>query len=49
MDDMIAMSKDLVEHTLHLKETFELLRKYKMKLNLEKLYLVDWENSQSLY
>ena len=36
VDDMITKSKDPVEHMLHLKETFELLRKYKVKLNLEK-------------
>lgn len=30
---MITKSKDLAEHTLHLEETFELLRRYKMKLN----------------
>lgn len=28
--------KDLAYHTMHMKETFELLRKYKMKFNLEK-------------
>lgn len=36
VDDMITKSKDPTEHMMHLKETFELLRKYKMKLNLEK-------------
>lgn len=30
VDDMITKSKNLVEHTWHLKETFELLRKYKI-------------------
>lgn len=30
---MITKSKDLAEHTLHLEEIFELLRRYKMKLN----------------
>ena len=36
VDDMIIKSKDPAEHTKHLEETFELLRKYKMKLNPEK-------------
>lgn len=35
-DDMITKSKDLAENTRHLNETFELLRKFKMKLHLEK-------------
>ena len=35
-DNMITKSKDLAKHTRHLEETFELLRKFKMKLNLEK-------------
>lgn len=36
MDDMITKSKDPEEYVKHLGETFELLRKYKMKLNPEK-------------
>lgn len=36
VDDMIIKSKDPAEHTKHLEETFELLRKYMMKLNPEK-------------
>lgn len=33
---MITKSKDLAKHIMHFQKTFELLRKYKMKLNLEK-------------
>ena len=33
VDDMITKSKSPNEHVMHLEETFELLRKYKMKLN----------------
>lgn len=33
MDDMITKSKEPMEHILHLEETFELLRRYIMKLN----------------
>ena len=36
MDDMITKSKSPNEYVKHLKETFGLLRKYKMKLNPEK-------------
>lgn len=36
VDDMITKSKVPVEHMMHLKKTFELLRKYKMKLNPKK-------------
>lgn len=36
MDDMITKFKELAEHIQHLEETFELLREYKMKLNMEK-------------
>ncbi|XP_024036260.1 uncharacterized protein LOC112096786 [Citrus clementina] len=36
VDDMITKSKVPKEHVRHLEETFELLRKYKMKLNPEK-------------
>ncbi|XP_052288620.1 uncharacterized protein LOC127899311 [Citrus sinensis] len=36
VDDMITKSKIPEEHVRHLDETFELLRKYKMKLNPEK-------------
>lgn len=36
MDDMITKSKELAEHIQHVEETFELLREYKMKLNIEK-------------
>ena len=33
IDDMLANSKKRFNHTKHLEETFELLRKYNMKLN----------------
>lgn len=33
VDHMITKSNDSTEHTLHLEETFELLKRYKMKLN----------------
>ena len=36
VDDMITKSKISKEHVGHREETFELLRKYKMKLNPEK-------------
>ena len=36
VDDMITKSKEPAEHIHHLKETFELLRRYKMKLNPKK-------------
>ncbi|XP_052292054.1 uncharacterized protein LOC127900839 [Citrus sinensis] len=36
VDDMVTKSKIPKEHVRHLEETFELLRKYKMKLNPEK-------------
>ena len=36
VDDMITKSKEPRDHVKHLKETFELLRKYEMKLNPEK-------------
>lgn len=36
VDDMITKSKTQVEHLTHLNETFELLKKYMMKLNPEK-------------
>ena len=36
VDDMITKSKELRDHVKHLEETFELLRKYQMKLNPEK-------------
>lgn len=36
VDDMITKSKIPAEHMMYLKKTFELLRNYKMKLNLEK-------------
>lgn len=36
MDDMITKSKNLADHVQHLKETFEMLKKYRMKLNPEK-------------
>lgn len=36
MDNMITKSKDLTCHIYHLSETFELLRKYKMRLNPKK-------------
>lgn len=35
VDNMITKSKDPAEHMMHLNETFELLWKYKMKLNPE--------------
>ena len=36
VDDMITKSKEPIDHVKHLEETFELLRKYQMKLNMEK-------------
>ena len=36
VDDMITKFKDSRDHVKHLEETFELLRKYQMKLNPEK-------------
>lgn len=36
VDDMITNSKIVDEHVKHLEEIFTLLRKYQMKLNLEK-------------
>ena len=36
VDDIITKSKKSVDHVQYLEETFELLREYKMKLNLEK-------------
>ncbi|KAH9714403.1 hypothetical protein KPL71_020650 [Citrus sinensis] len=36
VDDMIIKSKEPMDHVKHLEETFELLRKYEMKLNPEK-------------
>ena len=36
VDDMITKSKELRDHVKHLGETFELLRKYQIKLNPEK-------------
>ncbi|XP_024035481.1 uncharacterized protein LOC127899240 [Citrus sinensis] len=36
VDDMITKSKEPRDHVKHLEETFELLRKYEMKLNSEK-------------
>lgn len=36
VDDMITKSNVPAEHMMHLKKTFELLRKYEMKLNPEK-------------
>ena len=36
MDDMITKSKEPRNHVKHLGETFELLRKYQMKLNPKK-------------
>ena len=36
VDHMITKSKDSAKHTMHLEETFKLLKRYKMKLNLEK-------------
>ncbi|KAH9653209.1 hypothetical protein KPL70_027331 [Citrus sinensis] len=36
VDDMITKSKKPKDHVKHLEETFELLRKYEMKLNPEK-------------
>lgn len=36
VDDMIKKLEDPTEHPTHLEETFELLRMYKMKINLEK-------------
>lgn len=39
MDDMITKSKNPAEHIWHLEETFKLLKRYKMKLNLKKCAL----------
>ena len=36
VDDMITKSRELVDHVQHLEETFDLLRKYRMKLNPKK-------------
>ena len=33
IDDMIVKSKECLDHTKHLQESFELLRTYGMKLN----------------
>ena len=33
IDDMLVKSIERPEHTIHLQETFELLRKYGMKFN----------------
>ena len=33
IDDMLIKSKELFDHTKHLQEAFELLRRYGMKLN----------------
>ena len=33
IDDMLVKSKERFDHTKHLQETFELLRRYDMKLN----------------
>ena len=36
VDDMITKFREPIDHVKHLEETFEQLRKYRMKLNLEK-------------
>lgn len=36
VDDMLVKSKEKKDHITHLQELFDLLRKYSMKLNLEK-------------
>ena len=36
VDDMITKSVESVEHAAHLRETFKVLQKNQMKLNLEK-------------
>ena len=33
IDDMLVKSKERFDHTKHLQEAFELLRRYDMKLN----------------
>ena len=33
IDDMLVKSKELFDHTKHLQEAFELLRRYDLKLN----------------
>ena len=33
IDDMFVKSKERFDHTKHLEETFELLRRYDMKVN----------------
>ena len=36
IDDMLVKSKERFDHTMHLQEAFELLRRYGMKLNPSK-------------
>ena len=36
VDDMLVMSKDTVDHITQLKESFDILRSYKMRLNPKK-------------
>ena len=53
VDDMITKSKNPNEYVEHLEETFGLLRKYKMKLNLKKCAFggqvgkIPWIHSES--
>lgn len=36
VDDMLVRSKNLTNHVVELRETLDILRKYKMRLNLKK-------------
>ena len=45
IDDMLVKSKERFDHTKHLQEAFELLRKYNMKLYpLKCVFIVNWAN-----
>ena len=35
-DDMLVKSKDAMDYITHLEESFDILRRYKMRLNLKK-------------
>ena len=49
IDDMIVKSKKCFDHTKHLQESFELLRKYSMKLNPLKCAFVMSVQKHSLH
>lgn len=36
VDDMLVKNKDKKDHITHLQESFDMLQKYSIKLNLEK-------------